>query len=442
LSIASSTPEISSQPTRARYVVLALSVTMAMLLYLDRMAINVAMPAIVEDLDIPLEYVADSVAAFFWSYALLQIPAGWLGDRWGGRRALPAYVVAWSLAIAGMGLVGGLWSLIVMRGLLGVGQAGAYATTASFLRRWMPFATRGVANSAVSLGGRAGSVLAPSITALAMLVVASSGAEAFRWRPVFVLYGVVGLAWAAVFWWYFRDKPREHAGVNAAEAALIEFGDTAPQADASSYVTSPLRFLTSPSIWALTVVNFFINLGWVMLGTLLPTYLIKMHGWTELNAGLTASVAAFAGMAGCLAGGMATDRLVRRLGLVWGRRVPCMFSYGGAAMSYGLCYFVDPPLAIVALLVISSFLGDFGLGPLWCTYQDLGGPYSGTVLGVGNMCGNIGAAIGISLVPRLAENYGWSASFALSAGAYAIGALAWLVIDPRRTVYRTHAAVD
>jgi MFS family permease len=147
-------------------------------------------------------------------------------------------------------------------------------------------------------------------------------------------------------------------------------------------------------------------------------------------------------MAGCLLGGVATDRLVRSWGLVWGRRAPCIFSYGGAAVSYGLCFLMDAPWAIVSLLVISSFLGDFGLGPLWCTYQDLGGPYSGTVLGVGNMCGNIGAAIGISLVPRLAAEFGWSASFALSAGAYAIGALAWLVIDPRRTVYRTHAAVD
>src|SRR5690606_35721999 len=117
----------------------------------------------------------------------------------------------------------------------------------------------------------------------------------------------------------------------------------------------------------------------------------------------TTSIAAFAGMVGCLAGGMATDRLDRKLGLVWGRRVPCLLSYGGAAVSYAICFLLDDPMAIVTLLVISSLLGDFGLGALWCTYQDLGSSYSGTVLGVGNMCGNIGAAIGISLVPRLAD---------------------------------------
>ncbi len=111
-----------------------------------------------------------------------------------------------------------------------------------------------------------------------------------------------------------------------------------------------------------------------------------------------------------------------------------MFSYGGAAVSFGVCFLLDDPVAIVALLVISSFLGDFGLGALWCTYQDIGGSYAGTVLGVGNMCGNFGAAIGISFVTRLAERYGWSASFALSAAAYAVGAAAWLMVDARQSI--------
>ncbi len=108
-------------------------------------------------------------------------------------------------------------------------------------------------------------------------------------------------------------------------------------------------------------------------------------------------------MAGCLAGGFATDLLVRRLGLAWGRRVPCIISYGGAALATSFASGSTIPRAIVALLVIASFLGDFGLGSLWCTFQDIGGPYAGTVLGVGNMCGNIGAAIATSFVPRLAE---------------------------------------
>ncbi len=429
------------RPTRARYGVLVLSVAMAVILYLDRMSISVAIPAMAEDLAAPLEQVADAVAVFFWFYALLQIPAGWLGDRWGGRRALTLYMLAWSLALAGTGLVTSLTGLIVMRALLGIGQAGAYATTASFLRRWMPFDVRGFANSAVSLGGRAGAVLAPALTALAMRQVGLLDFDIARWRPVFIAYGAIGFLWAFVFWHWFRDRPEEHRGVNAAERALIAgtsceaaSGGPAPRADALPSGVLAARLVTSPSIWALAVCNFCINVGWILLGTLLPTYLIKAHGWSEVQAGSTTSLAAFAGMVGCLTGGVTTDWLVRRLGLVWGRRVPCMISYGGAALAYLTCFQLDDPHAIVTILVVASLLGDFGLGALWCTYQDLGGSFAGTVLGVGNMCGNIGAAIGISLVPRLADEFGWSASFALSAAAYAMGGLAWLAINPRRNL--------
>jgi sugar phosphate permease len=433
----------AARPTAVRFGVLALSVSMAVILYLDRMAINVAMPAIIDDLDIPLSYVADSVAAFFWSYALLQIPAGWLGDRWGGRRALTLYVAAWSLAIAGLGLVNSLATLVLMRGLLGVAQAGAYSTTASFLRRWMPFSSRGIANSSVSLGGRAGGVLAPSVTAIGMAAVALAGWETATWRPVFFAYALVGWAWAVIFWTWFRDSPTEHPRVNEAERQLIEAhpaevqaAATAPQSAAAASLEELASSIgTSPSIWFLIVVNFFINLGWVLLGMLLPTYLNKEHGWSLVEAGFAASAVALGGMAGCLVGGIATDVLVRRLNLVWGRRVPCLVSYGGASIAYVCCFAVDDPKALVAILVVASFLGDFGLGPLWCTYQDLGGPYSGTVLGVGNMAGNIGAAIGLSLVPRLANEFGWSASFALSVFAYGIAALVWLAIDPRKSIY-------
>ncbi|MEX0676564.1 MAG: MFS transporter [Pirellulales bacterium] len=108
-------PDPRQKPTMVRYGVLAFSVSMSVILYLDRMAISVAMPAIAADLNVDIKYVADSVGAFFWCYALFQVPTGWLGAPRGGRRALTLYVVAWSLAVAGLGLVGGLASLIAMR---------------------------------------------------------------------------------------------------------------------------------------------------------------------------------------------------------------------------------------------------------------------------------------------------------------------------------------
>lgn len=421
-----------TRPTKTRYAVLAFSVTMAMILYLDRMAISVAVPRIAEDLDLHVSQVGDSVAAFFWCYALLQVPAGWLGDRWGGRRALTLYVVAWSLAIGGMGLVGGLVSLMAMRACLGVSQAGAFATTASFLRRWMPPGRRGMANSAVSLGGRAGNVIAPALTSLLMTAVAWWGWQSDNWRPVFIAYALVGFCWAAWFWRWFRDEPRDHASCNAAEQTLIADGqhDSAAELPAGSL---PLKaLLTSSGLQMLALANFCVNVGWIFVGTWLPTYLIRAHEKSEIEAGMIASLAAGAGMAGCLCGGLATDFLTHRVGLRWGRRLPGMFSYGGAAVAYAACWNLEDINAIVFTLVIASFLGDFALGALWATYQDIGGPYAGTALGWANMCGNIGAACAISWIGRLVERNLWSDTFALSTVAYLIGALAWLAVDPHK----------
>jgi sugar phosphate permease len=445
-------------PSAVRYGVLAFSVAMAVILYLDRMAIAVPVGAIATDLDLTVTQVGDSVAAFFWCYALCQVPAGWLGDRFGGRRMLTLYVVAWSAATLGLGLAGGLVGLLAMRGLMGVGQAGAYATTASYLRRWMPAARRGLANSAVAMGGRAGAVIAPALTPVLMVWSAAAIGGVDRWRPVFFAYASVGFVWAAWFWIWFRDSPREHARCTAAEIALVEgveqpAGETdlakvSPGVAASVDDTTALAtgripvvaLLAHRGILFLSLIAFFINVGWIFLATWLPTYLIKVHGASETKAGFYTSLTAFAGMAGCLAGGAATDFLIARVGLVWGRRLPGIIAHGGAAMGLAGCWWLDSPSAIIVLLIASSFLGDFALGSIWASFQDIGGVYAGTVLGVSNMCGNIGAACAISAIGRIVVEYGWPPTFAMAASAYAIAAVGWMGVDPRVRIVAVRAA--
>ncbi len=431
--LAAAVAELGQRPTSVRYGVLTFSVCMSVILYLDRMAVAVPVLAMQSDLNLSLAQIGDSVAAFFWCYALFQVPAGWLGDRWGGRRVLTLYVEAWSLAMAGVGLAAGFISLVLMRALLGIGQAGAYATTASFLRRWMPFGRRGFANSAVSLGGRAGGVMAHALTPLLMGLVVEMGLSTDRWRPVFLLYALIGVVWAWLFWLWFRDEPRLHPRCNAAEIALVEHDEIVEPTNANRAVGAlPWRaLLASGGLQRLALINFCVNVGWIFLATWMPTYLIKVHGKSETEAGLYTSFTAAAGMAGCLSGGFATDWLVRRVGLLWGRRIPGLISYGGAALGLSGCWALDDASAIVALLIVSSFLGDFALGAMWATYQDIGGPFAGTVLGWANMCGNIGAACAISVIPRLVEHSGWSATFAMSASAYLVGAMTWFFIDPR-----------
>src|SRR5207247_2419412 len=112
--------------------------------------------------------------AFFFSYALAQVPSGWLSDRWGARRMMVIYILGWSLFTAATGWATGLVTLLVARLAFGVGQAGAYPTAASLLSRWVPAAQRGRASSFVALGGRLGGAAASFVTAALLIAFVPS----------------------------------------------------------------------------------------------------------------------------------------------------------------------------------------------------------------------------------------------------------------------------
>src|SRR5262245_45086355 len=143
------------QPTRVRFLVVGLCIAMSVLLYLDRFALSPTTDTILRELRLNKEQLGRSTFfAFFFAYALMQVPAGWLSDKLGARRTLVLYVVGWSLATMLLGLANGLLAITVIRLLVGVTQAGAYPAAASLLKRWIPASARGRANSSVSMGGR------------------------------------------------------------------------------------------------------------------------------------------------------------------------------------------------------------------------------------------------------------------------------------------------
>src|SRR5271154_1758945 len=135
-SLAASSP---ARPTNIRFLTLALCIAMAVLLYLDRYALSPVTKTLLAELDLNKEQFGRVFSAFFFAYALFQVPAGWLSDTFGARRMLAVYVAVWSLATVCMGLVNGLTAIILVRILLGISQAGAYPTAASLIKRWFPY---------------------------------------------------------------------------------------------------------------------------------------------------------------------------------------------------------------------------------------------------------------------------------------------------------------
>ena len=157
------------KPSFARYAIIGVCMLMGVLLYIDRLSFSVAEPYIRQDLGLTKIQTGYCIGAFFWFYALGQMPAGWLTDRFGPRIMLPMYILVWSFFTAMIGMVTGLAMLLAMRGAFGLGQAGAFPTGSNLVGRWIPAAGRGGASSLCALGGRIGGAVMPLLTALLLV---------------------------------------------------------------------------------------------------------------------------------------------------------------------------------------------------------------------------------------------------------------------------------
>jgi ACS family glucarate transporter-like MFS transporter len=461
--IDSGRPASQVSPTGIRYLVIVLGMAMSVLLYLDRFALSPATDSILRELHLTKGEFGRTYFAFFFAYALLQVPAGWLSDRFGARGTLALYVVGWSLATVGLGLANGLVAIVLLRIALGATQAGAYPAAASLLKRWIPPTARGRANTCVAMGGRAGGLIAFFCTPLLMIVVGHwLGWETGRWRAVFVLYGSLGFVWAALFWWLFRDLPRLHPWCNAAEVDLI--GQGQPVGPPAGRQPPRLRALAeSPEVWLVCGCNCAVNLGWIFLATWLPQYLVESHGselaeimsqfyakyWPQYRpeaiaspggekmavAGIMTALTGLTGIFGGLIGGASTDLLVRRFGLAWGRRLPGLCAGGIVCGLYFVASQLHDVWLFVGSMVLISFTIEFGLGASWAIYQDIAGRHVASVLGIGNMCGNLAAGVFAWLIGVLAEKGNWQTVFYISAVAMALNSVCWFFFDASRKIW-------
>jgi ACS family glucarate transporter-like MFS transporter len=429
--------------THIRYLVVALATVMSFLLYLDRFCLSIVERYVKDDLQLTNVEVSLLMSAFFLAYALAQVPSGWLSDRHGARLMLSLYILLWSLFTGLMGALRALIGLIALRLLCGVAQAGAYPTSGSILSKWAAFRERGRFSSLIALGGRVGGSLAPVLTAYLMVAFlwqadAVSTTEVLSrpelreaWRPVMYVYGVAGFVVAAAFWFFYRDRPRDHPGCNAAEIALIESGRppgiTVPHGKVGGM---PLYYIMrSRSMWCTSLSQFGTNFGWVFLLTWLPRYLVEAHDVPLVNRSWMTALPTLVGIAGMFTGGWLTDRLVRSIGLRWGRGIPMSLTRFSAMAAYLACLALDSPWPIVAVLAVVSFSVDLGTPALWAFTQDVGGTHVGSVLGWGNMWGNIGAAVSPLVLNEIAESYGWFYVFIACAAAFFVSGVAALFVD-------------
>jgi sugar phosphate permease len=161
--------QVDARPSRVRYFVLALTTMVAALLYLDRICLSFAERYVKDDLRISDAQMGLVLSSFFWAYALGQLPAGWLSDRYGARLMLALFLAVWSAFTGLLGLAYSLTILVLLRLGCGLFEAGAYPAAAGLISKWMPFQRRGFASGIVSVGGRLGGAAAPIVTAYLMV---------------------------------------------------------------------------------------------------------------------------------------------------------------------------------------------------------------------------------------------------------------------------------
>lgn len=720
----------NTRPTFMRYLVVGMTSVMAVLLYLDRFCLSFAEGFIQADLGLTDTQMGWIMGAFFWTYALAQVPTGWLSDRWGARIMLTTYILGWSLFTGLTGLAGSFFVLLFLRLGFGLAQAGAYPTGASIVSRWVPFTQRGMASSAVTSGGRLGGWLAlyltgfvivwmtpastptelqsadllqplkiattlqndfslptaatlspnqlvvqsltdeerhavtrlvaaipadrvrsahspgrsqdaslaiassdpatvgshadspstgtpqrnapstaeppqaarelpsrwplasaavgpsqaesghtvlagptdlwraaveeqadarpgksraekrdglanriaedvtkehqsvaatsvplvsttfESTTPIAMLHAMSDGMvaeaesptaskadesllltalnrairtpdffakanfsglqlerEASRlaaqdpavraadqtqrmnrlileavygkslrkfygagWRPMMMLYGGVGLVVGGLLFFVCRNRPSEHPLCNAAEVDLI--GSDARTTVQSERTALPIRaILTNRSLWLCCACQWFTNVGWVLVLTWAPRYFETVHNVPIQERALMVSIPPLVGWAGMLIGGALTDRLVGLLGLQWGRILPMSGSRFLAMGAYLVCMLEPSPWVAVAMLSIVSFATDLGTPPIWAYNQDVGGRHVASILGWGNMWGNLGAAVASSLVIWIAVEQSWTAAFGACALAFFLAGITAAGINATRPLMSEEDAV-
>lgn len=286
------------RPTRVRYRVLGLAILLAMVTYLDRVCIAVLAPDIQEDLSLSKMQMSFVFSAFALAYAAFEIPTAWWADRAGTRRVLTRIVVWWSGFTIATATAFNYASLLVIRFLFGMGEAGAWPSVARTFSRWIPRRERGTVQGIFFSGAHLAGGLTP------MLVMSLTAF--LDWRAIFVLFGMVGFVWAATWYRWFRDEPSEHSHVNAEELLLI-VKERQPDAGHGAGWDYWQRLLGNRNILALCLMYLPNSFAFYFCITWLPTYLKERHGLTETALGIFAGLPLVLSVAADLLGGLTTD---------------------------------------------------------------------------------------------------------------------------------------
>jgi ACS family glucarate transporter-like MFS transporter len=401
------------KPTHARYWVVGFALTLAMIMYIQRVAISQAIVPISAELHLNKAQTGAVLGAFGLSYALFEIPMGLLGDKLGVRWVLSQLVLVWSLFTA---LTGGAWnltSLWIVRFLFGAGEAGCFPNLTRMLSAWLPLSERVRAQAVMWAFGRWGGALAPPI---AFFVIYH-----FGWRLGFVALAMLGVAWVAAFLPWFRNDPAQHKSVNAAELELLEGSRALVLHD---HGMPWYRLLLQKDIAFLGLQYFGFSYTWYFYVTWLPTWLQQARGLAPGIAAGYAMVPLALGGCGSIVSGFLPLSIPRKWVAV------------GGFLGTAILIFIIPSVPGVALPMVlmglASFSSDLTMPISWNTCVEIGKQYTATVSSTMNMLGNFAGFVAPVVFGLILQhtNNNWAMVMYTMAAAAIVSAACWLFIEP------------
>jgi MFS transporter, ACS family, glucarate transporter len=314
----------------------------------------------------------------------------------------------------------------VTRFLFGVGEAGAFPIATRSLSRWMLPSERGYAQGVTHAGSRLGAAMTPPVVVWFILH--------YGWRTPFVVFGLLGVVWAAVWFSYYRDTPDEHGGTNDAERDLIH-SSLGGRRLAKSVSVPWGSILRSRTLWYLSAMYFCYGFGLAVYLDWFPTYLNEYRKFNLKQMGFYASLPLLAGTLGDLAGGWVSDLWFKRTGNInAARRGVAVTGFLLAAAGIVPAALTHDSLTSVWFSCLAVFGLEVTVGVSWAIPLDIGADFAGSVSAVMNTCGNIGGTISTVMAGYLVHSYGWNEPFIVASVLCVIAAILFFKIDASRRI--------
>lgn len=424
-------PAVAAKPTHARYWVVVFALLLAILSYIDRVALSKAAPRVQHALGLSEQQMGIVLGAFGLGYALFEIPGGFLGDWLGPKKVLIRIVLWWSTFTAAMGWMWSYVSLTTVQFLFAAGEAGCFPNLTKAFASWLRREERVRIQGIMWAFARFGGAFTPAIVFATWSMLESFGIpSSSSWRWGFVCFGCLGLVWCAMFAWWFKDRPKDHPGVNAAELELLR----EVQGMAGGHSDVPWgKLITSRSVVLLWVQYFCTSFPWYFYITYLSKYLQEYHHLDERASARYAILPLLFGGFGCLFAGFIAVRLARWAGSVsLSRKLLSCTGFAGGAVFLTIATQMHDPLRAMAAMGLASFCNDLNMPGAWGSCMDIGGKYAGTVSGSMNMMGNLAGFAAPVAGGYILQHYNrdYNLFLYVMAVAYVIGFLVWPFIDP------------